>query len=217
MKNIKYKLSGLQMAVLLITLSCLSACKSNQFSSAPKVSAFRGGKLPPPPGMVYVPSGTILYKGSLDSGNVGKDVSLSAFFIDETEVTNKQYREFVNWVADSIAVTDYLQDDQYFLANSDDGQGNRRINWSRVKKLSPLWKSKVPAIQERLAPMVMMRGSERVLNPQVIRYRFTYLKTKGNAEKICDRYRWRDACRRHLVTGFSKCAIGIDGCQLLHT
>ncbi|ULT28236.1 formylglycine-generating enzyme family protein [Sphingobacterium sp. E70] len=133
----------------LAILISFSACKSNSaIYKAPKVNAFRGGKLPAPPGMIYVPSGTILFKGSLDSGNVGKNVSVSAFFIDEAEVTNKQYREFVNWVADSVAVTDYLQDDQYFLEIAGEQVGQRRINWAKVKKclrcgkvMTPIFKS----------------------------------------------------------------------------
>ncbi|HLS96825.1 MAG TPA: SUMF1/EgtB/PvdO family nonheme iron enzyme [Sphingobacterium sp.] len=168
------------MAILISFVGCNS---SENLYKAPKVSAFRGGKLPPPPGMVYVPSGTILFKGSLDSGNVGKNISLSAFFIDETEVTNKQYRAFVNWVADSVAVTDFLNDDQFFLdVASEDGEG-RRINWKKVKKISPIWQSKDPAIVEKLGPMITTRGSRRALNPEVVKYRFSYLKTKGNLKQ----------------------------------
>ncbi|MCT1531037.1 SUMF1/EgtB/PvdO family nonheme iron enzyme [Sphingobacterium daejeonense] len=171
-------------AVCLLLVFAIAGCNSsNNFYNAPKVNAFKGGKLPAPPGMVYIPSGTILFKGSLDSGNVGKNISLSAFFIDETEVTNKQYRQFVNWVADSIAVTDYLQDDQYFLeAASEDGEG-RRINWKAVKRISPIWRSSDPTIAERIAPMLEMKGSNRGLNPEVVKYRFSYLKTKGNLKK----------------------------------
>ena len=113
--NIKFFKRIYAVGALGLLLAVASCNSSNNFYKAPKVSAFRGGKLPAPPGMVYVPSGTILFKSSLDSGDVGKNISLSAFFIDATEVTNKQYREFVNWVADSIAVTDYLQDDRFFL------------------------------------------------------------------------------------------------------
>lgn len=170
-------------ACLLFALVLASCNSSNNYYNAPKVSAFKGGKLPAPPGMVYIPSGTILFKGSLDSGNVGKNISLSAFFIDETEVTNKQYRQFVNWVADSIAVTDYLQDDQYFLdIASEDGEG-KRINWKKVKSVSPIWRSTDPSIAERIAPMIEMKGSTRGLNPEVVKYRFSYLKTKGNLKK----------------------------------
>lgn len=170
-------------ACLLLVFAIAGCNSSNNFYKAPKVSAFRGGKLPAPPGMVYIPSGTILFKGSLDSGNVGKNVSLSAFFIDETEVTNKQYRQFVNWVADSIAVTDYLQDDQYFLdVASESGEG-KRINWKKVRSISPIWMSSDPTIAERIAPMLEMKGSTRALNPEVVKYRFSFLKTKGNLKK----------------------------------
>jgi len=133
--------------------------------------------------MVYVPSGTILYKSTQDSASVGKYISLSAFFIDETEVTNRQYREFVNWVADSIAVTDYLNDDQYFLeqeATTDSsGHSGRAINWGKVKKRSPLWQSDDPNIQERLRPMISYEGGNKTLKKELIKYRFSYLKMGG--------------------------------------
>lgn len=182
--NLKNTLMGrtLIMTILVVFVFMVS-CRSNNFYKAPKVSAFKGGTLPAPPGMVYVPSGTILYKSSLDSGNVGKNISLSAFFIDETEVTNKQYRAFVNWVADSIAVTDYLNDDQYFLDVTGEEIGERQIDWDRVKKVSPLWKSNDPAIQELLAPMIVMKGSRRALNEDVVKYKFSYLKSQGNLDK----------------------------------
>jgi len=183
-KNLKHTFKyHLYIIGFLAVIASFAACKSNNFYKAPKVSAFRGGELPAPPGMVYVPSGTILYKSSLDSGNVGKNISLSAFFIDETEVTNKQYRAFVNWVADSVAVTDYLNDDQYFLDVTGEEIGERQINWDRVKKVSPLWRSNDPSIQERLAPMIVMKGSRRALNEDVVKYRFSYLKSQGNLEK----------------------------------
>ncbi|MCL4640729.1 MULTISPECIES: T9SS ring complex lipoprotein PorK/GldK [Olivibacter] len=167
----------------LIGTSLLTSCKSNRLYDAPKVSTFRGNRLPAPPGMVYIPSGTIFYKSSQDSSDVGKNVSLSAFFIDETEVTNKQYRQFVNWVADSIAVVDYLEDDQYFLEqaadDSNDVKGERLIDWSVVKKNSPLWQNKNPEIQEKLRPLMTMKGGKRVLNQELLIYRFSYLKMDG--------------------------------------
>lgn len=170
--------------VFLAVLVCTQACKSSSsIYKAPKVNAFKSGKLPAPPGMVYVPSGTILFKSSLDSADKGINVSLSAFFMDETEVTNKQYREFLNWVADSIAVTDYLKDDQYFI-NAGAPEDVRRINWKKVKSVSPLWKSKDPIIRDQLAPMVIVRGTQRSLNPEILRYEFSYQKTKGNAKKV---------------------------------
>ena len=184
MNNMKKYVPNLTIGlVFLAVLTFMQACKSSSsIYKAPKVNAFRAGKLPAPPGMVYVPSGTILFKSSLDTADTGKNVSLSAFFIDEAEVTNKQYREFINWVADSIAVTDYLKDDQYFL-NTGEPAEERKIDWKKVKKVSPLWRSNDPTIRERLAPMLLVQGTKRMLNPEVLRYELAYQKTKGNAKK----------------------------------
>lgn len=180
---------------LMTVILFMAACKSNKLYDSPRVSSFRGNRLPAPPGMVYIPSGTIFYKSSQDSSNVGKNVSLSAFFIDETEVTNKQYREFVNWVADSVAVVDYIKDDQYFLEqpNNDANEaGNidaeRLIDWKKIKKESPLWQSKNAEIQEKIRPMLTMKAGKRVLNSELLKYRFSYLKMDGrrNDEYVTD-------------------------------
>jgi len=61
-----------------------------------------------PLGMVYIPS------GSYDMGENDQDVpflhqtraktvSVQAFYIDQTEITNNEYRQFVEWVRDSMA------------------------------------------------------------------------------------------------------------------
>ncbi len=61
-----------------------------------------------PYGMVFIP------QGSFNMGNADQDVpnstisptktiSVSSFWIDQTEITNNEYRQFVFWVRDSIA------------------------------------------------------------------------------------------------------------------
>ena len=60
-----------------------------------------------PSGMVLVPSGSFLM-GMADDDIAGlqnapiSTVSIKAFFMDETEITNGEYRQYVNWVKDSI-------------------------------------------------------------------------------------------------------------------
>lgn len=62
----------------------------------------------PPPGMVIVPMGSFIM-GPSDQDlaymhdATSRRVSMSAFYMDETEITNNQYRQFVHWVRDSIA------------------------------------------------------------------------------------------------------------------
>jgi formylglycine-generating enzyme len=61
-----------------------------------------------PYGMMYVPQGSFnMGPGDQDVPyahvSQQKTVSVAAFYIDETEITNNEYRQFVTWVRDSIA------------------------------------------------------------------------------------------------------------------
>lgn len=61
-----------------------------------------------PLGMVYVPPGTFHMGPSDEDVNYSytarnKQVSISAFWMDATEITNNEYRQFTNWVRDSLA------------------------------------------------------------------------------------------------------------------
>ncbi len=65
---------------------------------------------PDPFGMAFVPQGSfIMGAGDEDIAKSyltqPKTISVSAFYMDETEITNNEYRQFVNWVRDSIART----------------------------------------------------------------------------------------------------------------
>lgn len=82
-----------------------------------------------PYGMVYIPSGT-LYIGvgdeDLQSSYVQrpKSISIQGFYMDDTEITNNEYRQFVYWVRDSLAHT--MLD--HFI-ESDNGE--QRIDWEQ--------------------------------------------------------------------------------------
>jgi gliding motility-associated lipoprotein GldK len=84
-----------------------------------------------PYGMVYVPSGT-LHIGASDQDVTNtfvqrpKEISIQGFFMDDTEITNNEYRQFVNWVRDSVVVYNISDNDEYFI---EDDEGNRRIDW----------------------------------------------------------------------------------------
>ena len=101
-----------------------------------------------PYGMVYIPSGSYLM-GQTDQDitfaqiSQTKQVTIPAFFMDQTEITNSQYRQFVNWVRDSIAITQYLNDPKYYVtpkgAAAANTTGPKYINWDYVKK-NPIWR-----------------------------------------------------------------------------
>ncbi|MBK6285739.1 MAG: SUMF1/EgtB/PvdO family nonheme iron enzyme [Draconibacterium sp.] len=60
-----------------------------------------------PYGMVFVRKGSFnIGPSDQDASTAGiptKTVSQEAFWMDDTEITNNEYRQFVSWVKDSIA------------------------------------------------------------------------------------------------------------------
>jgi len=70
-----------------------------------------------------------------------RTVSIDAFWMDDTEITNSEYRQFVSWVRDSIARQLLGQQYPEFLI-TEDKNGNpvepARINWKeRIKWNEP--------------------------------------------------------------------------------
>ncbi len=62
---------------------------------------------PSPYGMVYIPRGSYVIGSSddevLNIGQSSRRVTVESFWMDDTEITNNEYRQFVYWVRDSIA------------------------------------------------------------------------------------------------------------------
>lgn len=86
-----------------------------------------------PAGMVYVPPGTFHMGSSDEDVNYNftarnKQVSISGFWMDATEITNNQYRTFTNWVRDSIAAKLL----GYVKQGSD---GNEYVDWKKAKTI----------------------------------------------------------------------------------
>jgi formylglycine-generating enzyme len=95
-----------------------------------------------PYGMVYIPRGSYVIGASDDelknASSNSKRVTVESFWMDDTEITNNEYRQFVYWVRDSIARKMLGQSYSDFL-NTEDARGNplseptinwnERINW----------------------------------------------------------------------------------------
>lgn len=112
-------------AVVLMLASCGSSSKQNgQLVGVVDRPAWKGIN---PYGMVYVPSGQV-HIGQSDQDifntylQTKKSVSIQGFFMDDTEITNNEYRQFVQWTADSIAHN--LMGDTY-----EDDYGNSFLDW----------------------------------------------------------------------------------------
>jgi formylglycine-generating enzyme len=104
------------LAIILFTVSCSN--KGNKGATGGTYLTDKGQKrgvapgkpyeMGRPPGMVYVPPGTFHMGPSDEDVNYSytarnKQVSISSFWMDATEITNNEYRQFTNWVRDSLA------------------------------------------------------------------------------------------------------------------
>ena len=96
-----------------------------------------------PYGMVFIPQGSYNMGPSdqdVPFANVSqsKTVSVGAFYMDETEITNNEYRQFTNWVKDSILRKQLaemkIDDPEYVMLDEndmpiEDAYGKPLINW----------------------------------------------------------------------------------------
>ncbi|MFI5134599.1 MAG: SUMF1/EgtB/PvdO family nonheme iron enzyme [Chitinophagales bacterium] len=115
--------------IILGSLLLLASCKGGYDGQLLGVIDRPGWSVTIPYGMVYVKSGTLHIGQSDEDMNNSliqrtKAVSIQGFFIDETEITNNEYRQFVYWVRDSIAHTILGGD---YMTETD--QGASLVNW----------------------------------------------------------------------------------------
>ena len=115
---------------------------------------------PDPYGMVFIPMGSYTMGVGGEDINSSmlyepKTVSVSAFFMDETEITNNEYRQFVYWVRDSIArrLLADVNPDVYAITETKNGEqlDPPMLNWK--EKID--WNSKDQDIREALEPMYL--------------------------------------------------------------
>jgi len=91
---------------LLVLLALMTGCNSGDRG---QLVGTRGKKYnaEKPFGMALIPGGSFIM-GKSDDDLVGvndaptKTVTVRSYYMDETEVTNSEYRQFVNWVRDSV-------------------------------------------------------------------------------------------------------------------
>lgn len=124
--------------ILVSMVALLSSCGNSGNGQLIGVQGRVAWYQPDPYGMLYLPMGSY-NMGPSDqdvpsaSTTRTKTVSVQAFYMDETEITNNEYRQFVHWVKDSIArrilgeevEEDYLISINYY----DEDIDPPHINW----------------------------------------------------------------------------------------
>ncbi len=123
--------------LILASLGFLTACSDSHFGELSGVRS-KTWQEPTPYGMTFVRQGS--FNIGPNDQEIGhhqqrtKTVSLDAFWMDDTEVTNAEYRQFVYWVRDSIARTLLAEQfPEYQITEDRRGNpvDNPRLNWKR--------------------------------------------------------------------------------------
>lgn len=104
---------------MVMFVSCMSSKMSNAMAIGGEVTGTGGSAVaePAPFGMVLVKRGSLKMGSDKIDSLWGtkvpqREISIDAFWMDETEVTNSKYRQFVTWVRDSI-IRERLADPAY--------------------------------------------------------------------------------------------------------
>ncbi|MGV8880112.1 MAG: SUMF1/EgtB/PvdO family nonheme iron enzyme [Sphingobacteriaceae bacterium] len=190
---------------LLLAAGVLGSCSKGGGSRGELTGVpMRSFKAEVPYGMVYIPGGSFLM-GQTDQDVTyaqiaqNKQVTISPFFMDETEVTNSEYKQFVNWVRDSIAITNYLQDDKYYTkpkGATPDANSKKYINWRLVEK-SRIWGNrKGSAANASKLEEMYYQGDDRVfdrneIDVRLLKYNYSIMVLRDASNARYDRTKKR--------------------------
>jgi sulfatase modifying factor 1 len=134
-----------------------------------------------PPGMVYIPPGTFHMGPSDEDVNYAftsrnQQISISGFWMDATEITNNEYRQFTNWVRDSIAATQ--------LQYGKDVDGRFQIDWKKAATIK--WGDK--ATIEKISAMIVEPDNrifgKKELDPNKLVFHSETFDLNAAAQKI---------------------------------
>jgi sulfatase modifying factor 1 len=134
-----------------------------------------------PPGMVYIPPGTFHMGPSDEDVNYSftsrnQQISISGFWMDATEITNNEYRQFTNWVRDSTAAT--------VLQYGKDVDGRFQIDWKRAETIK--WGDK--ATIEKISALIVEPDNRifgrKELDVYKLKYHYDDFDLNTAAQKI---------------------------------
>jgi formylglycine-generating enzyme required for sulfatase activity len=125
----------LLLSCVIVVSAILTGCKPG--ANGELVGTFREPFFQEDPfGMLFIPLGSF-HMGPSDQEisfaltSQKKVVSVQSYYMDETEITNDEYRQFVHHVRDSLALSLLGEEDpdKFFI---DEGEFNQRLNWRRI-------------------------------------------------------------------------------------
>jgi sulfatase modifying factor 1 len=198
-----YRVKFYNLFVLLMLAACLSSCVSSNRGEV--VGVYQKTFRPEvPAGMSYIPGGSFLM-GPVDQditfAQIGdnKQVTIPAFYMDEKELSNAKYKQFVNWVRDSIAITKYLNDDKYYVqpkkGSKADPSQKKYINWDYVERYSP-WREKKGQNNTSKLQGMYYQGDDKIfgrneLDIRLLKYNYAVMVLRDAANNQWDKTKKR--------------------------
>lgn len=185
----------LKLLPILVLVCCMVGCNppAGELVGAVKDSQFQEAH---PYGMVFIRKGSFLMGPNSQSAVFSQDdnnimATVHAFWMDESEITNNEYRQFVNWVRDSIAyrhlIEEMGEDSEYAL------QSEYEVDEDVMPRIN--WKSKIPwedrfvpddPTAEALSPMFYAEG-RGALRTTKLHYDYSWMnidEVKKNANRF---------------------------------
>jgi sulfatase modifying factor 1 len=125
---------------LVLLVALLGSCTNYNTGELVGVQGRNSYIEPDPHGMLFIPAGSFTMGPSdqdiaWTQNSVARTVSVDAFWMDETEITNNEYRQYVHWIRDSIIRKELAKDVDDFMFKNKEGQPvvdrdkENRINW----------------------------------------------------------------------------------------
>jgi len=170
---------------------------------------------PSPLGMALIPGRSFnMGPGDQDvayATSPTRTVDLSTFWMDDTEITNNEYRQFVYWVRDSMART-MLSDQFAEFKITEDRKGNPIdppiLDWKR--KLD--WRN--PDYKDALEPMYYA-GNDRILgrkelDPRKLNYTYAWVDLQ-QAARLQNAYNFQTQSYQGTVNDLTGKVVPIEG------
>jgi sulfatase modifying factor 1 len=181
------KMKNLSILMVLAVALSMAGCKGGSSSKGlPDDGQLHGVapaskyNLTKPPGMVYIPPGTFHMGPSDEDMNYAftarnKQVSINGFWMDATEITNNDYRQFTNWVRDSIGAT--------MMQYGKEIDGKFSVDWKKAQTIK--WNDK--ATVEKIDQLVLTPDDrifgKKEIDPSKLIYHSETFNLKEAAKK----------------------------------
>ncbi len=181
-----------RIVVLSLFWALVAGCSSYNSGELVGVEGRKAYGEPDPFGMVPIPTGSFAMGPSdMDvtwtQNTTSRTVAVDAFWMDETEITNNEYRQYVNWVRDSIIRKQLAIDlgEDFALMDDDDQQildrdENPVINWDANIDASKDKDGNIRQVIEDLG--IYYSGDDRL----------SYISKELNVSKLIYNYYWVD-------------------------